>query len=248
MATRIDEATLAILSRCSVSGNLIVLPEGQLDRKQYLAVNKVLENMGGKWDRKLKAHVYPEDPTEKFENIMLTGEIVQPEKFGYFPTPPELAKRVVNLAEIEHGHMVLEPSAGQGALVDQLLHPEYVTCIELLEENVKVLESKHYDVVQTDFLGLEPREFFDRIIMNPPFEKQADIDHVMRACGHLKPGGRLVAIMASGITFRENKKTVNCRDFINQYGRIEPNPEGSFKVSGTMVNTVTVIIDKPEDV
>ena len=58
----------------------------------------------------------------------------------------------------------------------------------------------------------------------------------------LKPGGRLISIMASGITFRQNRKTT---DFLNLIsgGEIIANPPESFKLSGTMVNTVMVIVD-----
>ena len=165
----IDQNTLAILSRVTVEGNNIFLTCGQLDRKQYQAVNEVLEDMGGKWNKKAKAHIYADDPTEALEQILLSGEIVPPKKYGYFPTPPELAKHVVALAEVEPGHLVLEPSAGQGGIAD---HLEGVTvdCVELLADNVKVLRSKGYNVIhEGDFLSLTPEPLYDRIIMNPPF-------------------------------------------------------------------------------
>lgn len=71
MTKRIDETTLAILGRVTIDGNLIFLPCGQLDRKQYLAVNEILEHIGGKWNRKQKAHVYAQDPTEALESVLL---------------------------------------------------------------------------------------------------------------------------------------------------------------------------------
>jgi hypothetical protein len=84
-----------------------------------------------------------------------------------------------------------------------------------------------------------------RTPVNPPFERQQDIDHVLHAFKFLKPSGRLVAIMSASVTFRENKKTLEFREFIRQHGHLEHNPEGSFKESGTMVNTVTVVLYKP---
>jgi hypothetical protein len=42
-----------------------------------------------------------------------------------------------------------------------------------------------------DFMEMPAAGEFDRVLMNPPFEKQQDIDHVRRAFDHLKPGGRL---------------------------------------------------------
>lgn len=245
MAKTIDEKTLAILSRVTVEGNNIFLTCGQLDRKQYTAVNEVLENMGGKWDKKIKAHVFTCDPIDALEQVLLTGEIIPPKKYGYFPTPPELAKRVVELAAIDPGHIILEPSAGQGGIADFLPMRPMVTCVELLPENVTVLKDKGYFVHEGDFLTKSCGAEYDRVVMNPPFEKQADIDHVLHAWDCVVPGGRLVAIMASSVAFRENSKTVGFRKLIDRHGFMENNPAGAFKSSGTMVSTVTVVLDKP---
>lgn len=244
MAKLIDEKTLAILSRVTVGGKVIFLTCGQLDLKQYQAVNKVLENMGGKWDRKAKGHVFKDDPTDALEQVLLSGEITPPKKFGYFPTPPELAQRVVDLAGIEPGMITLEPSAGQGGIADHIPLRPMVTCVELLSDNVKVLEGKGYRVHAGDFLATSPAEEYDRVVMNPPFEKQADIDHVLHAWKFLKPGGRLVSIMAASVAFRENRKTTEFRELLESHGFMEHNPAGAFKSSGTMVNTVTVVLDK----
>ncbi|PWT78599.1 MAG: SAM-dependent methyltransferase [Bacteroidetes bacterium] len=244
MAKQIDEKTLAILSRVTVEGNVIFLTCGQLDRKEYLAVNAVLENMGGKWNKKAKGHVYDGDPTDALEQVLLSGEIVPPQKYGYFPTPPELAQHVVALAEVEPGQAVLEPSAGQGGIADHLTGCA-VSCVELLPDNAKVLRDKGYHLLhEGTFFDVLPAPEYDRVVMNPPFEKQADIDHVLHAWKFVKPGGRLVAIMASSVAFRENRKTVEFRELLERYGFMEHNPAGSFKASGTMVNTVTVVMDK----
>ena len=55
------------------------------------------------------------------------------------------------------------------------------------------------------FMGddfLNPSEWatafkYDRIIANPPFTKNQDIDHVMQMWNFLKPGGRIVSIMSN---------------------------------------------------
>ena len=51
---KISDEILGILSRCTVDGNTLYLPDEQLDRKTYTAVNKCLVNIGGKWNRKAK--------------------------------------------------------------------------------------------------------------------------------------------------------------------------------------------------
>lgn len=238
---------LTVLSKCSIEGCVVKLP-GQLDRKLYEQVNKVLVALGGKWDRKLNGHLFKEDPSDLLDTVMLTGMIRKPEKFGYFPTPRPLGETVVELADIEDGMKVLEPEGGTGELADvvsERFGKSNITCYELQESNIAVLRSKGYAAQQVDFLSVAASPEFDRVIMNPPFERQQDIVHVRHAWGFLKPGGRIVAIMSAGFTFRENKLSVDFRQFAQEYGFCTENPDGSFKPSGTNVKTVTVVLHKP---
>jgi hypothetical protein len=56
-----------------------------------------------------------------------------------------------------------------------------------------VVEAKGHDVESSDFL--EHKGQYDRIVMNPPFDRSgSDIDHVMKAYNCLRPGGRRVTI------------------------------------------------------
>lgn len=245
--TKISEEVMGVLRyNASVEGTRIMINR-QLDRKLYQAVNKVLEAMGGKWDR--KGHSFPEDPTAKLQAVIEAGELVEPKKNGCFYTPKVMADQVVVLAGIAPGMLILDPEAGQGALADaaaEIVGTDRVDCIEILPENVRILGDKGYAVIPGDFIDIEPNPIYDRIIMNPPFENQADIVHVLHAYRFLKPGGRLVAIMSAGIGFREDKRAREFRAFVEECdGWWEPNPEGSFKESGTMVNTVTVLLEGP---
>ena len=51
---KISNTVLDILGNCEVQDNVLYLPNVQLDRADYTAVNKVLEALGGKWNRKAK--------------------------------------------------------------------------------------------------------------------------------------------------------------------------------------------------
>lgn len=248
---KVTEDVLEVLSTAIINDNMLRLTCGQLDRKMYAATNKILEAMGGKWSRKDKGHIFTEDPTEKFENLMLTGEVELPKKYGYFPTPLTLVKRLVTLASLEPVHTVLEPSAGRGAIaleVADIVDKDSTNCVELLADNVEELERLGFGrtIIHGDFLEVETKPTYDRVVMNPPFEKQQDIDHVLHAWDCLKPGGRLVAIMSSGVAFRQNRKTVEFRELLEEHGWHEANPSGSFKSSGTMVNTIIAVMDKPK--
>lgn len=242
---RIQEDVLAVIGSAATNGCNLVLT-GQLDRKMYERVNKVLEAVGSKWVRKVKAHVFPMNASDAVENLMLTGKITLSEKFGYFPTPPSVVARLLELARIESGMQVLEPSAGQGAIAFPLIKAgALVHCYELQRQNIAVLgaETLGFTVTEGDFLDMAPEQDYDRVVMNPPFEKQADIKHVLHALQFLKPGGRLVSVMSSSVKFRENRLTAEFRDLVySRGGSMEDLPENSFKESGTGVNTVIVVI------
>jgi hypothetical protein len=91
-----------------------------------------------------------------------------------------------------------------------------------------------------------PAPVCDRILMNPPFAKTQDIRHVMHAVRFLKPGGKLVAIMAAGVNYRAHL-SVTFRDYLDRFGTLQELPDGSFKVSGTDVRTVLVTLTKPHN-
>jgi hypothetical protein len=75
-----------------------------------------------------------------------------------FPTPPDLADRLIELADIRAGHTILEPSAGTGALLDALQHKplDYIGGLSVVEINprlAEVLQAKGYTVRCADFLA-----------------------------------------------------------------------------------------------
>jgi hypothetical protein len=242
---KVSNAVLTILSAGATTGNQYFLPAGQLDRNMYTQVNKVLEAAGGKWDRKAKAHVFASDAEDRIDQIIVSGEVDLPkDEYEFFPTPHHVADTMHNIAGVTTYMHVLEPSAGRGALVHRL-EDVYVHCIEKMPANAKYLREEGYQVEEADFMNVTARQDFDRVLMNPPFSKGQDVKHVTHALRFLKPGGRLVAIMGAGVTFRQDKRTTEFRDLVKGMGgTIEPLPEGSFKASGTMVNTVIVTIDK----
>lgn len=243
---RIADDVLTILSAAETNGNKLFLV-GQLDRKMYTKVNEVLELAGGKWNRKEKAHIFDKDAAERVDEIILTGEIEKPkDEFNFFPTPKELVREIVVKAGVVKGMKVLEPSAGKGAIAYHCAElGAEVDCYELMEANFVALagDPKLGMVRHMDFLSQVPEASYDRVVMNPPFMKQLDIKHVNHAHKFLRPGGKLVAIMSAGVKFRSNNLTEDFRKFVSsKHGIIEDLPEGSFKKSGTMVNTVIVTI------
>lgn len=245
----VSNQVLKVLSGVRIEGKNLFLEEA-LDRKLYTETNKVLEAAGGKWNRKAKAHVFGDDPAEVIDRVILTGQITSAKnEYGYFPTPKPIVDRMIDRAQIESGMRVLEPSAGQGAIAFRLLELGCtVDAVEILPENANVLrlresEDKRLEVREIDFLSITPTRAYDRVLMNPPFGRQADIRHVNRALDFLKPNGRLVAIMAYGVIFRQDRLATDFRQLVeDRGGMMAALPEGAFKESGTSVRTVMVTL------
>ena len=243
---KVDNTILAVLSGASTDGRRLVLA-GTLDRKTYVAADKVLQAAGGKWNTKAKAHLFDSDAAERIGQIIITGDVDIPkDKFNYFPTPAAVVSRMLSIAGNIKGKRVLEPEAGKGAIaMPAAVHGATVDCIELMDANYAALCAlgKFLNVKQADFLAVEPAPLYDLVLMNPPFAKQADIKHVNHALKFLKPAGLLVAIMSAGVSFRDNKLTQDFRVLVRERGGdIDALPEGYFKESGTLVNTVVVTI------
>jgi len=214
---------------------------------------------------KIKEGVQLTDEQNKMQQIReLERQFVGKKIDGFFPTPPGLATEIVRKASIVDGDIILEPSAGLGHIAEAITdaHPcNHLFCIEMYLPLVKALELKGFDAIAANFLHCTEKSNlgqylpkglnftgFDKIIMNPPFENLQDIDHVNHAWQLLKPGGRIVAIMA-GNKSRETAKVKDFMQFVDQYGIWEENPTGSFASAfrPTGVNTITVILDKPKN-
>ena len=99
-------------------------------------------------------------------------------------------------------------------------------------------------------MATEPAGEYDAVVMNPPFSNDMDIDHVKHAYAHLKPGGRLVAIVSSMAGERSNNKNKQFKEWLNGLGATEEMmPEGSFKnsMNPTSVRTKIIELQKPSD-
>lgn len=80
--------------------------------------------------------------------------------------------------------------------------------------------------------------------MNPPFDRERDIDHVVHALKFLKPDGYLIAIMSAGTEFRETRKAIAFRKLIaDMRGKFRDLPRLSFASVGTNCNTITLRVN-----
>lgn len=194
--------------------------------------------------------------------------------FGFYPTPQAAAdfmfgdRRHGSISvwrfSSEPQLRILEPSAGTGNLArrcvsvkpkdDSGWHDQYrfdnlVDCIEVQPQLASALmrEGIYNRVVCADFLQVDPTSLqpYDIVVMNPPFDRERDIDHVVHAFKFLKTGGKLHAIMSAGTEFRETRKAAAFRKLMADHkGKIEHLPFGSFAEVGTNVNTIVVTMEK----
>lgn len=179
--------------------------------------------------------------------------------YGFFPTPDAAAQEVIEAASLYHCNhckggdaplRVLEPSAGTGNLARLARDKGHeVTCVEVHHERAAELARQSYAAVhECDFLALQPETLgagYDRALLNPPFDLDRDIDHVMHALKFLKPDGKLVAIMSAGTEFRETRKATAFRELMTKmHANFRDLPAGSFSSVGTNINTVLLTVWK----
>lgn len=227
-----------------VNGLRLELPSEPLSN--YAEVKRTLVKAGGKYAK--NGFVFTSDPQEVVDRLC-GGEKVNPKKtFQFFPTPDTLARQLAISAGIERHHTVLEPSAGDGAILKHLANMSgKVSVVELNPEHIPVLLEFGVDVTEGDFLDFDKTTLgmFDRIVANPPFTKNQDIQHVKHMYDLLNDGGRMVTVMSQSWLTGSQKMQQEFREWVfkkpHSLNKLEA---GVFSGSGTKVASVILIIDK----
>jgi len=247
------ETARGILAACEIKDNLVYMPKFRMDRKLFSDVKQQLTMINGKWNTSKQAFLFQEDPTELMEGLVDGKDMDLKKKYQYFATPPELADYLVELAEIEPMHDVLEPSAGQGAIVDAIVRAhgmnDLICCYEIMDINRKVLEKNEaVYLLDKDFMDNSDISSYDRIVANPPFSKNRDIDHILEMYRRLRPGGRIVSVASKHWQLSSNRKETNFREWLDDVdARVIEVDAGTFKESGTMIGTSIIVIDKKSE-
>ncbi len=237
------------LKKCKISGNVLSLPpisEGALPN--YNEVKTALIKAGAKY--KQNTFVFP-DPAQPYIDRLIGGEKVNIKKeFQFFATPDVLADELVFQAQIEPTHKILEPSAGQGAIIKAIQkvfeNNQSVDYCETMGVNLTFLQKiKNARPVGADFLKFDGLIKYDRIIANPPFSKNQDIQHIYKMYDCLKKGGRLVSISSKHWQNSNNKTETTFRNWLRDVkADVQEISSGAFKESGTSVASVIIIINK----
>lgn len=236
---KITDGAKEELRRATINGDKLNF-QGQL--KNYAELKKLFIPLGITWHKGEKQHYIEGSTPQKIREILGGAQIVDEKKtLQFYPTPSNLAQRIVGLANIKGTDLVLESSCGRGAIVEQILKKtDNIFVVEINKEYFDYTTTKFNCVGENiDFLEFNSSVSFDKAVINPPFTANQDCKHVDKTFGLLKPGGRLVAIMGGNISRRQFQDLI--KDKIHQIIEVEG---GAFKESGTLVKTIILVLDK----
>lgn len=152
----------------------------------------------------------------------------------YYPTPKAVVDAVLWNCNIKLGEMVLEPSCGCGRFMDAIKETTKASVfgIEVDANRANEARAKGHTVFTKNFLDVHPTGDYDWVIMNPPFYGKHYAEHVKHALKFLKKGGCLKAVLP--ITARYDHGLLK--------GEWQDLPIGSFRESGTNINTTILTI------
>lgn len=124
----------------------------------------------------------------------------------FYPTPPELAKKLIDDDLMLSVKTVLDPSAGKGDLLNAMNtrfrdrwsysrdYRQYdCYAVEIDPDLRAILKEKSYRLIGSDFLSCKLYSQFDLILMNPPFS--CGEKHLLKALEMQKNGGKIRCIL-----------------------------------------------------
>ncbi len=182
------------------------------------------------------------------------------EKWDKRDTPMAVACQLVKLANLQHGQVVLEPSAGRGNLVAAILDPSCtpdtsVLAVEREPGYAEALRQRFPDnrfrgmvtVYEGDFLveGVDQGSLVDSVVMSPPFVRENGkdhMDHVRIAYALLNPGdGRLVSVLPKSVDLCMDRRHHEFREWFKEHeGYTIDLPKNAFVEPG--VRTVVLVM------
>lgn len=159
------------------------------------------------------------DPTDALNSIRFNGTLPDKQSHQYYNTPEEIREYAQSMLALDAGEILLEPSAGQGHLLEGLEH-DNVYCVELSKLHCEILSAKGYSqLLKCDFIDYAQRTDFkcDAVLMNPPYTKNQALNHVKAAYSMLNDGGQLVAVLPAGLHQKLDNVDHVSHTFINKF-------------------------------
>ena len=161
-----------------------------------------------------------EKPTERAASTAVSKDL------QYYPTPRPAVDQLLRNLYIKRDSKVLEPSCGDGCILDAL-PPCDAVGVEFHTGRALEARAKGHSVVIGNFLEMPPEPKYDFVIMNPPFYGRHYVKHIDHAKKFLNEGGILVSILPATAWYDHGAVSGKWRDL----------PVGSFSDSGTNVPT-----------
>jgi hypothetical protein len=155
----------------------------------------------------------------------------------FYPTPKKVVDRILDWVNVK-GLTVLEPSCGDGQIMDEIVKRGGIAKgVEVHMGRARQAKAKGHSVYVANFLETVPQPSFDLVVMNPPFYGKHYEKHVRHAMKFLKDGGKLISILP--VTARYDHHILD--DLRPRWSDL---PNGSFRESGTNINTTLCEIHK----
>lgn len=185
-----------------------------------------------------------------FTNQKKTSRNKSAEGSDYFATPEPLGFKMVEWADIQPGEKVLEPSGGHGAIARFFPDSTNRHAVEASNELAGKLALNATDTAihNMRFEDYNIANKFNAVVMNPPFGTagKTAMDHLVKALGHLRNGGRAVALIPQGSSMEKRfDKWYESKESDGFYMRGSiALPSVTFERAGTAVSARIIIIDK----
>ena len=129
-------------------------------------------------------------------------ELEKAKALSQYYTGGDLARKIIEWAEISRGMKVLEPSAGDGGFVRHIPKNTRLRAFDIDPENVELLKRIGHpsmEVACGDFLRMRrSQNAADLAVMNPPYENGADGAHVAHA---LRWAERVIALVRTNFEY-----------------------------------------------
>jgi hypothetical protein len=134
------------------------------------------------------------------------------------PTPEPIGLKMMQWAMMRGGEAMLEPSAGHGALARWMPDNTVRTAIEpSYELAAKLALAFDGKIENGSFEDHHIVDEYDGIVMNPPYNRPGShgsalaFEHITKAWGHLREGGRLIALFPEGPACRQTAGRIRGR-------------------------------------
>jgi len=156
-------------------------------------------------------------------------------------------RKIIN--EFSYTDRVLEPSAGEGNLIDyisnNIVFDTPIDVIELNQEKANKLLEKGYNLIGRDYMNTNLENTYDIIIACPPFKDDANLEHIQKMYKDLAYLGTAITLCNTKWIYDNTAKAIEFREFLQTIQHsITMLPDNSYIEKGKTVPTIIIKIIK----